>query len=313
MRSDDRADASDGPGGIILTGATGFIGSRLLQRLVEAGAEVHAVSRLPRDGSPHVRWWQVDLTDRAKVQGMVASVKPDAIIHLASHVSGKPSLELVPVTLENNLITTVTLLSAAAEAGTPRTLVTGTMVEPDGRVGSGIPGSPYAMSKWASSSYARMFHALYSLPVVILRVFMVYGPGQDDPSKLIPYTILALLRGESPRVSSGRWELDWVYVDDVVDAYMAALRAEGLGGETLDVGSGQLDSMRDVLAKVAELVGTGVRPEFGAMEDRPLEIPRRAEVEETARLLGWTPATHLEEGLRQTVEWYRERQAAASS
>jgi UDP-glucose 4-epimerase len=312
MRSGDGADLGDS-GAIVLTGAAGFIGSRLLHRLVEAGAEVHAVSRLPREGPPRVRWWQVDLADRAEVARLIASVKPDAIVHLASHVSGRPSLELVPVTLENNLVTTVNILSAAAEAGTARTLVTGTMVEPDGRLGSGIAGSPYAMAKWASSSYARMFHSLYSLPVVILRVYMVYGPGQEDPSKLIPHTILSLLRGEAPRVSSGSWELDWVYVDDVVDAYLAALRAPGLEGETLDVGSGELESMRDVLLKIAELVGTSVRPEFGAVEDRPLETPRRANVEETSRLLGWTPTTSLEEGLRRTIDWYRERQGTIAA
>lgn len=313
MGGRDQTSATGDPGVIILTGASGFIGSRLLTRLADAGAEVHAVSRVAREGDRPVRWWQVDLADRGAVHGMVASVQPTAIVHLASHVSGAPSVELVPVTLESNLVTTVNLLTAAVESDCPRILVTGTMVEPDDPAGAGIAGSPYAMSKWASTSYARMFHALYSLPVVILRVFMVYGPGQGDPRKLIPYTILSLLRGKAPQVSSGRWELDWVYVEDVVDAYMAALRAPGIAGETVDVGSGRLVAMHEILDKLAELVGTSVRAEFGAVPDRPFEVPRLADVERAASLTGWIPTTSLEQGLRKTVDWYRERHAVASA
>lgn len=312
MRGAEEASGTDAANSIILTGASGFIGSRLLSRLVDAGAEVHAVSRdqQPQDG---VCWWRIDLSDRAAVQRMVASVEPHAIVHLASRVSGKRSLELVRTTLESNVLTTVNLLTAAVESDCHRVVVTGTMVEPDDRAGPGIAGSPYAMSKWASSSYARMFHALYALPVVILRVFMVYGPGQSDSSKLIPHTILSLLRGEAPKVSSGGWELDWIYIDDVVEAYVAALQASGVEGETVDVGSGQLVSMRDVLEQIAKLVDATAKPQFGAVPDRPFEVPRRADITRTASLLDWAPETSLEQGLRTTVDWYREQHADAST
>ena len=83
-----------------------------------------------------------------------------------------------------------------------------------------------------------MFHALYGLPVINLRTFMTYGPGQRDGSKLIPYVATALLRGESPRLSSGTREVDWIYVGDVVDAYLAAAVADGVEGTSIDIGSG---------------------------------------------------------------------------
>ncbi len=88
-----------------------------------------------------------------------------------------------------------------------------------------VPGSPYAAAKTAVASYGRMFHALYGLPIVHLRVFMVYGPGPQDITKLVPYVTGCLLRGEPPRLSSGTREIDWIYIDDVVEAFVAAAHA----------------------------------------------------------------------------------------
>jgi nucleoside-diphosphate-sugar epimerase len=155
-----------------------------------------------------------------------------------------------------------------------------------------------------------MFHTLFELPVVVLRVFMVYGPGQQDTRKLVPYTILSALRGESPKLSSGVREVDWVYVDDVVDAYLAAASATEAEGSVADVGSGDLLSIRRIVEKIVELVDPSIVPGFGAVEDRPQEQTRRANVARSAELLGWSPGTPLEAGLRSTIAWYREESEA---
>jgi len=94
-----------------------------------------------------------------------------------------------------------------------------------------------------------MFFALYQLPVVILRVFMVYGPGQGDLQKLVPYVITSLLKGETPRFTSGTREVDWIYVEDVVAAFLEAARAPGVEGATLDVGTGKLVTVRQVVER----------------------------------------------------------------
>ena len=132
------------------------------------------------------------------------------MFHLAGHVTGSQQLEHVIPALELNLISTVQILTAAAETGTTRVVLAGSMQEPEPGDASTVLNSPYAASKWASTGYARMFHSLYHVPVTIARPFMVYGPGQWNLTKLLPYVIVSFLKGEAPQVSSGTRELDWV-------------------------------------------------------------------------------------------------------
>ncbi|MDX6504307.1 MAG: hypothetical protein QOE29_1432 [Gaiellaceae bacterium] len=298
---------------VLLTGASGFIGSHVLRRLEDAGAEVHAVSRRPGPGGAGVRWWQVDLADWEETRALVEATRPEVILHLAGHPEGARALELVLPTFRSNLQSTVNLLSAAAETGAGRVVLTGSLEEPEAGAVEAVPSSPYAVSKWAAGAYGRLFEALFALPVVCLRVFMVYGPGTQDVRKVVPYSALALLRGEAPRLSSGRREVDWIYVEDVADAFLAAAVADGLSGATLDVGSGVLTSIRDVVTALQGLAGTGVEPAFGALPDRPLEQVRRADVPRTTECLGWRPAVELDEGLRRTVDWFRAELGAGRS
>ena len=142
-----------------------------------------------------------------------------------------------------------------------------------------------------------------------LRLFMVYGPGQRDLRKLVPYTILALLRGDPPEVSSGERGVDWVYVDDVADAFLAAASAEGVDGASVDIGSGELRSVRQIVERLTQLVAPEITPRFGAVEDRRFEQVRVADTQATAASLGWRPVTSLEDGLSRTVDWYRQRLA----
>jgi UDP-glucose 4-epimerase len=289
----------------LVTGATGFIGSALCRRLVASGTAVHGVSRVSRSTGDGIRWWQADLSEAGAANRIVRQARPDVVFHLASHVSGDRGLGAVAPTLRDNLVTTVNLLTAAAEAGETRVVLAGSMEEPDRD--DPAPSSPYAAAKTAASAYARLFDQLYGLPVVNLRVFMVYGPGQQDGTKLVPYVISSLLRGEGPRLSSGRREVDWVYVDDVVAAFVAAGEAEKAPGSTLDIGSGELVSIRSLVEQIAALVGGDVRPVFGALPDRPGERPRDAEVEPSRKTIGWEPSTPLDVGLARTVEWFRAR------
>jgi len=290
----------------LVTGASGFIGAHLCRRLEALGMTVHGVSRTPRQGGFVSKWWQLELDDSAKTRSLVDTVAPDIIFHLASFVSGKRELGCVLPALHSNFLSTVNLLVGATESDCPRIVLTGSLEEPEGDIESAVPASPYAAAKGAASAYARMFHALYRTPVVTARLFMVYGPDQKDHTKLVPYVTLSLLNNQAPELMSGSREVDWVYVDDVVDAYLALASREGIEGETIDVGSGKLVSVRAVVEQIAATVGPQVQPVFGGVADRPMERVRVADIARAFDVSGWRPKTLLKDGIASTVDWYRE-------
>lgn len=292
----------------LVTGASGFIGSHLCQRLVHAGYTVHAVSRQASreygNDNTDMRWWQADLADSVAVHDIISHIKPDVVFHLASCVHGARDSQHVLPMFQSNLMSTVNLLTALSDIGCQRIVLTGSLEEPDPRDSHAVPCSPYAAAKWASSAYARMFHALYQLPIVVLRVFMVYGPAQQDVNKLIPYAIRTLLRQEAPKLSSGQRQVDWVYVADVVEACLAAVHAAGIEGQTIDVGSGVLTSIRVMVEHLVRIVNPQIEPLFGALPERPLEQVRVADTARSQALMHWQPSTALEVGLENTVAWY---------
>jgi UDP-glucose 4-epimerase len=292
---------------LLVTGASGFIGGRLCRRAVEQGATVHAVSRRREGASGGISWERADVTDHGAVEALVRRCRPDAVIHLASEVSGGRGRDLVLPMLQANLVAAVNVMLACSTVGCRRLVLAGSMEEPDLGDPNAVAQSPYAVAKWGTLAYARFFHALYDLPVVHLRVFMVYGPGQHDVRKLVPYVTLSLLRGQAPELTSGAREVDWIYVDDVVEAFLRAAAAEEAEGASLDIGSGELLTVRRLVGRLREAVGTDIEPTFGAISDRRLERVRVADPSRAAEVIGWRPVTPLDEGLERTVDYYRSR------
>jgi nucleoside-diphosphate-sugar epimerase len=290
---------------VLVTGASGFIGSRLCVRLVSLGAEVHGVSRSERNGT--VRWWTADVTDDVAVRAVVQAVQPDVVFHLAGLVSGARDRALVVPMLQSHTVGTINVLLASANSGCRRIVRVGSLEEPDG-TDAAAPVSAYAAAKSAAAIYARLLHRAYAAPVVTLRLFMVYGPGQLDDTKLVPYVVCSLLRNRAPLLSSGVRPVDWVFVDDVVDALIAAAAAEHVEGETLDVGSGALIPIRAVVEEIARHIGAAVAPQFGARPDRPNERVCVANLGRTRDLIGWRPKTYLTKGLDATIAWYAARE-----
>ena len=299
------------PGSVALvTGGAGFIGSHLCAKLAEAGASVHSASRREHPGNQHFRHHAVDLSDYAAVCRLLDETRPDYVFHLASHVQGAPDLKHLLPAFHGNLETTVNLLTAVAERGCKRFVMTGSFMEPSASPADMTPTSPYAAAKFASTAYVRMFHALYKVPVTTARVFMVYGAGQQDLTKLVPYCVLRLLKGEAPQITSGKRMVDWIYAEDVAEGFVRLALADAAIGKTVDLGTGSLISTSDLVATICRLVTPDIQPSFGALPDRPMEPTGAANVEESLATIGWAPRVGLEEGLRRTIQFYRQQGGA---
>ena len=293
---------------VLVTGASGFIGSHLCRKLNKLNAEVHGVSRQdPKNLDDFIQWWQGDVSDSRFIDELIKKLRPQLIIHLASYVVGLRDLSAVRPTLSSNLLSSINILISATDVGCERIILVGSQEEPDKDKTHVIPTSPYAAAKWSGSAYARMFHALYKTPVTIARLFMVYGPGQRDVNKLIPYVTLSLLKGQAPELSSGQRLVDWIYVTDVVDGLLKIAQNQNSDGYTFDLGSGALVSIREIVHQLVRIINPDIKPLFGYIPDRPLEQVIVASIKDTYNAIGWKPVTPIDKGLDITVNWFKEQ------
>lgn len=298
---------------ILVTGGTGFIGGHLVRRLDQAGVAYTGVChRAPPPGADG-RWRAVDLADAAAVRELVDGTRPEVVFHLAGVRGAERSLAFAERVLQGNLLASHHLLVALGRAeGVQRLLLMGSSEE-YGRQASlpctedmvEAPVSPYSASKAAVTRFALLYHRLFSVPVVVLRPFVVYGPGQG-PGMMIPALMEALSRGVPFEMTEGGQTRDFVYVEDVVEALIAAAVVDGAVGQVLNVCSGQELRIRAVAEEAARVAGAASGAlRFGALPYRDNEIWRLVGSNEKARsILGWSPRMRLEAGLRRTWEAY---------
>lgn len=288
---------------VLVTGAGGFLGSHLTEALTALEAKVTAVRHHPSTRvGPASAVVSVDLTDLDATRGVIAASRPEVVFHLAAVVTGAQDASLLVPTLWSNVVATVNVLEALRDTGSVRFVWAGSADEP----APGKPAaSPYAASKAAARIYARLCERLCDLPVVGVCPFTVYGPGQSV-NKLVPHVITSFLCERPPRLADGDHVRDFVFVRDVVRAFLAAGTREDVVGRDVDLGTGTGVSVRDIVHRIRSLTGASVEPEFGKKPARVGEPERVADVELARHLLGWSPQWSLERGLTETVAWYRD-------
>ncbi|AZO77560.1 MULTISPECIES: NAD(P)-dependent oxidoreductase [unclassified Bosea (in: a-proteobacteria)] len=287
----------------LVIGATGFIGSHLASALALHGSNVVCVSRNINNHdlliAANVTWDECDASKRADVERIISEHKPDIIYHLTSDSKGGRDINLIPDSLQNDLISTTNILLESARHRNIHVIMAGSFEEPG--KDDEFPYSPYAAAKSASTSYARMVSSLSGLEVSILRLMMVYGPRQKS-YKVLPYVINKLQDGQLAELGSARRVLDWVYVDDVVDAFLRAGSLPWTSADPIDIGTGSLMKLRDCIEIIGDLMGRPELLSFGAIEDRALEREEPANIEPAQIKLGWKARTRFKDGIRATID-----------
>lgn len=293
---------------VLITGGTGFLGQHLTRRLVELGAQVTVALRQGENPAlvaalpDQAGRCDGDVRDRSALQGVVETVRPEIIFHLAAVGVNDPFIA-AEVALQVNLHGTLNLLRTARQAGADcvrRIVVAGTSYE-YGEAGQLDPGNVYAATKVAAWAFCRMYCRAHGTPVVVARPFNVYGPGQNERA-LIPSAIRVALNDQDFAMTPGQQRRDFVHVDDVIGGFLAVATAAGVEGHSLDLGTGQATPVRDVVERIFALSGGRGRPQVGALPYRPGVVWELvAAAEHTAQLTGWRAEIGLEKGLRATI------------
>jgi nucleoside-diphosphate-sugar epimerase len=304
---------------VLVTGASGFLGSHVVRRLVKEGADIYAVtssvSTSPErlsDLLDGITLLEANLRDASSLAHVVAAAQPELVIHQAAFTHVGKSFSRIDENIQTNIQGTVNLLQAL-EGHYRRFVyvgsgdVYGDSPVPFTEDGPVAPASPYAVSKYAAERFCRMFHQAYGWPIVCLRPFNVYGPGQS-PDRIIPELIISALSGRDLKMTEGRQTREFMYVEDVAEAFVQALVKPDIDGEVINVSRGEEVSIRQLATTVLELMGNPVKGLFGALENRPTEIWRMFGDDTKAReLLGWSATTTLTDGLTKTIDWYRQQ------
>lgn len=298
---------------VLLTGATGFVGSHLARRLVAGGETVHALIRPGADRRrltgviSDLRVVEADLADEARIAQQVRAIRPELCVHLAWYA--EPGKYLASPENLTALRGSMCLLACLADAGCHRAVIAGTCFEYDtahGYLRESTPTEPhtlYAGCKLALYQVARQLTLAGTLDVAWARLFYLYGP-QEDARRLVPSVILGLLAGRRVEVTPGEQVRDYLHVADVAAALEAIARSDLAG--PVNVGSGRPVSIRDVVLTAgrlldrSELIALGARP---YSPGDPMFIC--ADASRLRQGTAWQPRFDLETGLQDTIDWWR--------
>ncbi|MBI2898079.1 MAG: SDR family oxidoreductase [Deltaproteobacteria bacterium] len=307
----------------LVTGGGGFIGSNLVAALVARGDQVRVLDdfstgrRQNLDGLSGVDLVVGDLRDLDTVRRAMAGV--DFVLHQGALPSVQRSVEDPVTSNQVNIGGTLNVLVAARDAGVARVVYAAsssaygdTPTLPKREDMPPTPLSPYALQKLAGEQYMRVFHSLFGLETVALRYFNVFGPRQDpksDYAAVIPRFIMKIQRGEAPTIfGDGEQTRDFCFIENVVQANLAACTAPAAAGHVMNIGGGKRISLNQLVETICQITGKTCEAVYTA--PRPGDVRHSlADVGRARELIGYEPRFDVTEGLRRTVEYFASHQS----
>jgi nucleoside-diphosphate-sugar epimerase len=304
---------------VLVTGATGFIGSHLVRRLLIEGAEVHILIREGsncyriKDVMQNLIVWQGELRDYNSIVHCIRNSKPQVIYHLAAYRNVKRDLNLVDSMIDTNVKGVMGLLKTIAETDNflECFVNTGTCEEygdgatPFHEEQREMPVSSYSASKVAATYFCQMVYKTVGLPIVTLRPFLTYGAYQDI-DLFIPSLIYHCLIKKDFKMTEGSQTREFNYIDDIVQAYILAVVSPGVIGETINIGNGLEYRIKDVAENIVKMMGNPIRLLVNTLSKRPGETAHfYCDNKKAKSLLNWSPRIGLQEGLERTISWYK--------
>jgi UDP-glucose 4-epimerase len=302
---------------VLLTGGTGFVGANLARRLLRDGHELHLLVRPGyqpwriEEIRRNVRLHELHLHDPEAVARAVGDIRPEWIFHLAVHGAYSWQADWEQM-VRTNIQGTMSLLSACLRTGFEAFVNTGSSSEyglkdhPPAETEALEPNSHYAITKAAATHCCRHTAQSRQVHVPTLRLYSVFGP-YEEPGRLLPKLILHGLRGELPPLADPEVARDFVYVDDVVEAYLLAARIRTAEwGPIYNLGTGVQTTLREAVAAAREIMGITAEPVWNTMPNRKWDASVWVSDSRKIRAqLGWQPRYTFAGGGRAMLEWFR--------
>jgi dolichol-phosphate mannosyltransferase len=300
----------------IITGATGFVGANLARRLLCDGHEVHLLVRREHCSwrIEHIRdqiqMHEIDFQDADSVNCIVAKIKPNWIFHLATY-GAYSSQEDVDTIYKTNLFGTINLLNACCRTGFESFVNTGSSSEYGLKSNAPAedeilePNSNYAIAKAAATHFCQYTANKHQLNIPTLRLYSVYGP-YEEPSRLIPSLVKYGFIGSLPPLVDPKISRDFVYIDDVCDAFILAAKMTSKSyGAIFNVGTGIQTSLEDLVALTRRLFNIDQIPKWGSMPNRLWDTTNwQANINKIESELEWSPKYTLQSGFSETIKWH---------
>ena len=300
------------PERLLIAGGTGFIGSHLANHAIKNGFEVNIVSLHPPTQERKVegvRYISVDLSDLEGTREKLPEQPIDYVVNLSGYIDHSPLLEGGRMVIDSHLIGMINLIQVIDHKYLKRFVQIGSSDEygnhpaPQNEDMIVNPISPYSFSKTASTQLLQMLYRTESFPATILRLFLVYGPGQDN-TRFLPQIIQGCLSDSAFAASSGEQLRDFCFVSDIVEGIFLSMKCDKVNGQVINIGSGKAVSIKEIINYVQKKIGTG-QPELGKIPYRVDEnMKLYADISKAKRLLGWEAKVELEAGIEETIEYY---------
>jgi len=296
---------------LLIVGGTGFIGRNMAKEAVNRGFQVSIVSK---NDCPEFRrlkgvvYITADVVDKVKLSEVLKDKSFHYVINLGGYVNhvnyfdGGDEVFKVHFDGTKNLVSCIdkSNLKSFVQIGSSDEY--GDNVAPQNESQRESPISPYSFAKVASTHFLQMLHKTEGFPAVVLRPFLVYGPGQDD-NRFIPQIIQGCINDEEFPTSDGEQLRDFCYIDDIVDVILLALTSKDVYGEVINIASGNPVSIKHVVNTIVDMVGSG-KPNFGQIDYRNMEnMMLYADISKAERMLGWNASIGLEQGLKSTINF----------
>jgi len=305
----------------LVTGASGFVGSNLIRKLIDDNNEL---TILIRDNSdlwrindllPKIQTIKTDFSNYEKLEKLISDVDPNFVYHLGTY-GGYPFQTSIEKIAQVNIINTIKLFKSLSKCNGLELVINfgssseyGPKSNPMNENDEAMPITPYGISKLTQTKFAKFYSENTNLPIVTLRLFSVFGPF-EEPGRLIFDIITSIIKGKTIELSSPFPRRDFVYVSDVIEAIETITNAKNIVGDIFNIGSGVMHSVEDVVNNALKIAKSDNKISWDVKQKRVFDdmIPWVSDTQKTKKILKWEPKYSLADGLELTYKWYLNNQ-----